>query len=173
MIRAVGTDGASATRGTFEAIRRVVDAFERSDWTEIDVRMGDVRVHLSAVDIEGVRRADTVTREDPRRTESLDARPGGVVGGAVAVVPPPGAHVVTASSPGIFWCSPEPGAPPFVDIDDDVDASTTVCIIEVMKLMNHVKAGTPGRVVAVYGVNGAAVGKGSPLFAIESREAHG
>ncbi len=62
---------------------------------------------------------------------------------------PAGAHVVVSPSPGIFWRSPEPGAPPFADIGDVVDASATVCIVEVMKLMNHVKAGVSGEVVAV------------------------
>jgi biotin carboxyl carrier protein len=73
---------------------------------------------------------------------------------------------VVAPSPGIFWRSPEPGAPPFADVGDTIDASATVCIVEVMKLMNHLKAEVGGTVVAVYGVNGVAVQKGEPLFAI-------
>jgi biotin carboxyl carrier protein len=74
--------------------------------------------------------------------------------------------VVVSPSPGIFWRSPEPGAPPFADVGDTIDASATVCIVEVMKLMNHLKADVDGTVVAVYGVNGVAVEKGQPLFAI-------
>ena len=35
-----------------------------------------------------------------------------------------------------------------------------------MKLMNHVKAGVSGEVVAVYAENGAAVQRGQALFAI-------
>ncbi|RPI05274.1 MAG: acetyl-CoA carboxylase, biotin carboxyl carrier protein, partial [Actinobacteria bacterium] len=76
------------------------------------------------------------------------------------------AHVVVSPSPGIFWRSPEPGLPPFADLGLSVDASATVCIVEVMKLMNHVKAGVSGDVVAVYCDNGVAVRKGQALFAI-------
>jgi biotin carboxyl carrier protein len=47
-----------------------------------------------------------------------------------------------------------------------IDPSATVCIVEVMKLMNHVKAGVGGTVVAVYGENGVAVERGERLFAI-------
>ena len=83
---------------------------------------------------------------------------------------PAGAHVVVSPSPGILWRSPEPGAPPFADVGDVVDASATVCIVEVMKLMNHVKAGVSGEVVAVYVENGVAVQKGEPLFAIAPSE---
>ena len=69
-------------------------------------------------------------------------------------------------SPGILWRSPEPGLPPFADVGDTLDASATVCIVEVMKLMNHVKAGVSGEVVAVYSGNGETVQKGQALFAI-------
>ena len=79
---------------------------------------------------------------------------------------PTGAHVVVSPSPGILWRSPEPGAPPFADIGDVVDASATVGIVEVMKLMTHVKAGVGGEIVAVCVENGVAVQKGEPLFAI-------
>ena len=33
---------------SLDAIKRVIEAFERSQWSEIDVRSGNVRVHLSA-----------------------------------------------------------------------------------------------------------------------------
>ena len=79
---------------------------------------------------------------------------------------PAGAHVVVSPSPGILWRSPQPGAPPFADIGDVVDASSTVGIVEVMKLMTHVKAGVSGEIVAVCVDNGVAVQKGAPLFAI-------
>ena len=41
-----------------------------------------------------------------------------------------------------------------------------MCIIEVMKLMNHLKAGVAGVVVAIYADNGATVDKDDPLFAV-------
>jgi acetyl-CoA carboxylase biotin carboxyl carrier protein len=152
-----------------EAIRRVVDAFERSDWAEIDVRTGGVRVHLAACDPSGVpagpRAGDRTA--SPASTAAPDAA---AVRAPSADAPapelPPGTHVVVSPSPGICWRSPEPGAPHFVDVGDDIDASATVCIVEVMKLMSHLKAGVSGRVVAVYGENGVAVEQGQPLFAI-------
>ena len=39
--------GASLVSGDIEVIKRIVDAFERSDWSEIDVRAGSLRIHLS------------------------------------------------------------------------------------------------------------------------------
>ena len=47
---------------------------------------------------------------------------------------------------GTFYRAPQPGAPPFVDIGSHVEPDTVVAIIETMKLMNPVYAGTTGTV---------------------------
>ena len=73
---------------------------------------------------------------------------------------------VLSPSIGIVWRSPKPGAPPFVEVGDSVEADDTVCIIEVMKLMTHVKAGAAGRVVRIHPANGDTVEFGTPLVDI-------
>jgi acetyl-CoA carboxylase biotin carboxyl carrier protein len=47
---------------------------------------------------------------------------------------------------GTFYRAPQPGAPPYVEIGSQVAADTVVAIIETMKLMNPVHAGTAGTV---------------------------
>ena len=157
-----------------DAIKRVVEAFERSDWSEIDVRSGTLRVHLSTGEPSGATAGAPTAAPGPSTgaTVSDGAADGrvaahlGVSTIASADTPPIGAHIVGSPSPGILWRSPQPGSPPFADVGHTIDASATVCIIEVMKLMTHVKAGVSGQVVAVYGENGVAVHKGQVLFAI-------
>jgi acetyl-CoA carboxylase biotin carboxyl carrier protein len=167
---------------SLDAIRRVVEAFERSEWSEIDVRSGDVRVHLATGAPSGSPARTSVPAAPTSATavgpgpdgagdDSVDAasdQPAAATGATIVppTVLPTGAHVVVSPSPGILWRSPEPGAPPFADIGDVVDASATVGIVEVMKLMTHVKAGISGEIVVVCVENGVAVQKGEPLFAI-------
>jgi acetyl-CoA carboxylase biotin carboxyl carrier protein len=79
------------------------------------------------------------------------------------------AHKVTAPSIGLFWRSPKPGAPPFVEVGDRVGAEDTVCIIEVMKLMTHVSAGVAGVVRAIHVSNGDMVEHGTALLDIEPK----
>ncbi len=67
---------------------------------------------------------------------------------------------------GLFWCSPQPGAPPFVEVGQRVGPDDTVCIVEVMKLMSHVKAGVAGVVAAIPVENGAMVEHGDTLVVI-------
>ncbi len=65
---------------------------------------------------------------------------------------------------GIFYRSPKPGAPPFVDLGARVAPDTVIGIIEVMKLMNSVAAERAGEVVEIVAVDGATVEFGQTLM---------
>jgi acetyl-CoA carboxylase biotin carboxyl carrier protein len=74
---------------------------------------------------------------------------------------------VVAPLPGTFYRAPRPGAPPFVEEGDVVGADTVIAIIETMKLMNSVHAGTPGRVARILLENGEFAPLGATLLLIE------
>ena len=78
-----------------------------------------------------------------------------------------GLAAVVAPLPGTFYRAPRPGAPPFVEAGDAVGADTVVAIIETMKLMNSVPAGTPGRVARILVGNGEFAPLGATLLLIE------
>lgn len=67
---------------------------------------------------------------------------------------------------GNFYSAPRPGDPPFVEPGDRVEQDTTIAIIEVMKLMNPIRAGVSGIVVAMLAENGTAVEQGQPLIRV-------
>lgn len=73
---------------------------------------------------------------------------------------------VTAPMVGTFYRSPSPGAPPFVEVGSEVEDSTQVCVLEVMKLMNSVSAGVRGVVAEVCAENATPVQFGDVLFRI-------
>jgi len=74
---------------------------------------------------------------------------------------------VKASTLGIFYRSPKPGAPPFAEVGKSVEANDTVCLIEVMKLFNAVKAGVKGRIVKICAENNQMVEYNQILFLIQ------
>lgn len=74
---------------------------------------------------------------------------------------------------GTFYRAPAPGAPPFVEEGSVVQPDDTVCIIEVMKLMNSIKAGRGGRVAAILAEDGTLVEYGQTLMIIEPLGATG
>jgi acetyl-CoA carboxylase biotin carboxyl carrier protein len=61
---------------------------------------------------------------------------------------------VLAPLVGTFYRAAQPGAKPFVEIGDTVEAGQTVCIVEAMKMMNEVVAGESGKVAEVAAENG-------------------
>jgi acetyl-CoA carboxylase biotin carboxyl carrier protein len=77
-----------------------------------------------------------------------------------------GSVAVTAPLVGIFYRAPRPGAPPYIEVGSQVEEDTTIGIIEVMKLMNAVRAEVQGTVVEVLVQDGAVVEYGQVLLRI-------
>ena len=70
---------------------------------------------------------------------------------------------------GIFYRAPKPGEPPFVEVGSKVVEDTVVGIIEVMKLMNSVRAGVKGEVVEILAENEALVEYDEILLRVRPR----
>ena len=77
-----------------------------------------------------------------------------------------GRNAVTSPMVGTVYLAPEPGAPPFVQVGQSVDADTQGGIVEVMKLMNSIVAGQRGVVSDILVEDGEAVEYAQPLFLI-------
>jgi acetyl-CoA carboxylase biotin carboxyl carrier protein len=95
---------------------------------------------------------------------------------AVVVPVPVAAPVVADGTPvespmlGTFYRAPKPGAAAFVEVGAAVEADTVIGIVEVMKLMNTVRAGVRGTVTAVVARDGALVEYGETLIRVAVAE---
>ena len=78
----------------------------------------------------------------------------------------PEGHIVKSPMVGTFYRAPSPGAKPFVEVGQTVNAGDTLCIIEAMKLMNEIEADRGGVIKAILVENGQPVEYGEPLFII-------
>jgi acetyl-CoA carboxylase biotin carboxyl carrier protein len=85
---------------------------------------------------------------------------------ASPAVTAPEADALAVPAPllGIFYRAPKPGEPPFVEVGDKVQPDTIIGIIEVMKLMNTVRAGAAGEVLAISASNGDLVEYGQAIL---------
>lgn len=77
----------------------------------------------------------------------------------------PGA--VVSPMVGTVYTAPEPGAPPFVRIGDEIHEGQTILIVEAMKTMNPLPAPRSGRVRQILIENGDPVEFGEVLMIIE------
>jgi len=97
----------------------------------------------------------------PALERAATARPAPVI--------PAGSVTIRSPMVGTFYRAPEPGARPFVEVGQAVTANTTVCIIEVMKLMNSIPAGCTGKVTHVLVDDAEAVDAGQVLIVIDPK----
>lgn len=82
---------------------------------------------------------------------------------------PADAILIKSPMVGTFYRASEPGAAPFVEIGQETDDTTTVCLIEVMKLINSIPAGQKGVVTHIYVEDGEPVEYGQALMALSPR----
>jgi acetyl-CoA carboxylase biotin carboxyl carrier protein len=71
---------------------------------------------------------------------------------------------ITSPMLGTFYRAPKPGSAPFVEIGSMVDEDSVVGIIEVMKLMNTVRAGVKGVITEILPADEALVEFGEVLM---------
>lgn len=78
-------------------------------------------------------------------------------------------HYITIKSPmiGTFYHSPTPEKPVFVNVGDEIQSGTVVCIIEAMKLFNEIESEVSGRIVKILVQNASPVEYDQPLFLVE------
>lgn len=154
-------------------IKSILDALDASDWDSATVTVEGVTIavarHGSALPA-GPPAAPAPAAPVPAAAPPAAATPAAAAVSAapVAAAPaPPSGHVVTAPSVGVFWRSPRPGLPPFVEVGQRVQAGDTVCIVEMMKLMNNVATQVSGVVTAIHVENAEQVEYGTPLISID------
>lgn len=81
----------------------------------------------------------------------------------------PSSHPGAVNSPmvGTVYLAPEPGAPSFVSVGQQVSEGDTLLIVEAMKTMNHIPAPKAGTVKRILVADGDAVEFGAPLVILE------
>ena len=148
-------------------LKEILTAVASAGFDEFVLEIGDMKIHLA-------RQGGCATPSSPRATAMAEAPPPQAAGAPRPTVPvptpvesPDGLVPVTAPLLGTFYRAPAPDAPPFIEVGSVVEPDDTVCIIEVMKLMNNVRAGCRGRVVRVCVENAQMVEFGQTLLLIE------
>lgn len=149
----------------YQHVLQLIDLLEASStFSEVRLRSGDFEIEL---------RRGGPGSERPAAPSPL---PAPVAPAAAARPPapvarswPPGHRVVQAPMVGTFYRAPEPGARPFVEVGQAVSLGDTLCIIEVMKLMNSIGCECEGTVVEILVEDGQAVAHGQDLIVIAPR----
>jgi acetyl-CoA carboxylase biotin carboxyl carrier protein len=163
-------------------ILQILAWLEKSDWQELHLESGTFKLTVSKTGRPSALRVEaTPSAAAPLvATRSASREPVKPAPAAPRVTRPTPAPKPAAAEPvdpswiavksptlGNFYVAPQPGAPPFVTLGQRVGPDDTVAIVEVMKLMNHVKAEASGRIARVCAQNGDLVEYEQVLFLID------
>jgi len=147
---------------THQDVREILSIIDGAEHlNEIELVMGGFRLHVVRNGAGGavLQRATPMApaaAPAPAAVASAPAPAAGPGASAVEAVP---AGIVAIRAPmlGTFYRAPAPNEPPFVQVGQRVSADDTVCMIEVMKLFNSIRAGVDGTVVKICADNAAMV----------------
>lgn len=146
----------------FEELQELIRLFESTDLSEIEVEEDGRRIRLVKPTVSETHvvhgRASTNNSMQNPDAATLDADTEALLAEGL----------ITVDSPmvGTFYAASSPGATPFVQVGDTVDADQVVCIVEAMKIMNEVVCKVPAIVERILVRNGEAVEYGQPLLAV-------
>jgi len=147
-----------------DLIRELAGLLEETGLTEIEIEIEGQRVRVAR----GVNLTTTLTTtSNGGQVEQLEHREAKRTPQTEDVAVHPG--TVTSPMVGTAYRSPEPGAPPFVEVGSRVVAGQTLLIIEAMKTMNQIPSPKAGTVIAILIEDGQPVEYGEPLVVIEQR----
>lgn len=148
-------------------IELLVDLFKAGNWDELRIEYQGVTIllsnDLSTPSIGAGGFAESASPPIAVAAPQAVATPARPASGAAD----PNWAAVVAPNLGTFYRSPKPGAAPFVEIGQRVEADTEICLLEVMKLFTSVKAGFAGTVRRVSANDAELVEGGQVLFYID------
>jgi acetyl-CoA carboxylase biotin carboxyl carrier protein len=137
---------------TAKDVAEIMRLLEESSFDSLSLEIDGVKLNLQ-------RSSAAPLRQTAAAAPSVESHPQPVPSPPPKTKPPsePGLAEVVSPLLGIFYRAPKPGEPPFVEVGSKVAEDTVIGIIEVMKLMNSVRAGASGEVVEILAENGALV----------------
>jgi oxaloacetate decarboxylase alpha subunit len=153
--------GAELLDRSADRVKDILSMVEESDVDEVTIEEGELRVTVRKA---GAAAAPAAAA--PAAVPTPASQPG--LGGNGSEAPSAnGYHVVRSKWVATFYRAPAPGSPSFVEVGDQVSAGQTLCILEMMKMMNELTADIDGVVREILVENGETVQYGQALFHLE------
>ena len=143
-------------------IKKLIELLEESALTELEIQEGEESIRLSRA--QPLPTISSLTPVDTTVTPAI-----GVTTPTMASASAESHAGITVASPmvGTFFAAPDAGSPPYIEVGSAVSPGDTLCIIEAMKIFNHVEAEYGGRIAQIFKQSGDPVEFGEALFLID------
>jgi len=146
-------------------LKELVRLMVSNDLTEVDLRDSEEQVTLRrtrAAEPPIVHVAPHLHHAPPPTVSNGSAASGSAQSADANLQP------IESPMVGTYYATPEPDAPPFVQVGDRVNQNTIVCLVEAMKIFNEIKADCSGIVEEICVKSGDAVEFGETLFMVRA-----
>ncbi|MDR9752257.1 acetyl-CoA carboxylase biotin carboxyl carrier protein [Pseudomonas sp. SZMC_28357] len=147
-------------------VKKLIELLEESGIDELEIKEGEESVRIS-------RHSKTPAQQyyAPAPMQQAPAAAPVAAAPVAAAAAAPSAPVLNgtvARSPmvGTFYRKSSPSSPSFVEVGQTVKKGDTLCIVEAMKMMNHIEAETSGVIESILVEDGQPVEYDQPLFTI-------
>ena len=146
-------------------VKKLIELLEESGIDELEIKEGEESVRIS-------RHSKTPAAQQfyaPAPMAAPAAAPVAAAAPAVeaaAAAPALKGTVIRSPMVGTFYRKPSPTSPSFAEVGQSVKKGDTLCIVEAMKMMNHIEADVGGVIDAILVEDGQPVEFDQPLFTI-------
>ncbi|AJQ49248.1 MULTISPECIES: acetyl-CoA carboxylase biotin carboxyl carrier protein [Pseudomonas] len=149
-------------------VKKLIELLEESGIDELEIKEGEESVRIS-------RHSKTPAAQQFYAPAPMAAAP---VAAPVAAAAPVAEAEAAAAAPalkgtvirspmvGTFYRKPSPTSPNFAEVGQSVKKGDTLCIVEAMKMMNHIEADVGGVIDAILVEDGQPVEFDQPLFTV-------
>lgn len=147
-------------------VKKLIELLEESGIDELEIHEGEESVRISRHSKQAAPQ-QYFAHPAPVAAPAPAAAPVAAAPAAAPAAPAePSGHLVRSPMVGTFYRSPSPSEPSFVEVGQTVKAGDVLCIVEAMKMMNHIEADKSGVIQAILVDNGQPVEFDQPLFSI-------
>jgi acetyl-CoA carboxylase biotin carboxyl carrier protein len=144
-------------------VKKLIELLEESGIDELEIHEGEESVRIS-------RHAKQAVFSQPAYAAApapLAAAPAPAAAApAVAAAPQLNGHVMRSPMVGTFYRASSPTSGNFAEVGQSVKKGDILCIVEAMKMMNHIEAEASGVIESILAENGQPVEFDQPLFTI-------
>jgi acetyl-CoA carboxylase biotin carboxyl carrier protein len=148
----------------------IIDKFGSSNLAELEIDEGNLHIALrkdSAVAGRSSGGTVSATTVNVSNTTAAPAEVPVSLGMPASSSPSTNGEAITSPIVATFYSTPSPDTPAFVKVGSKVKAGDTLCILEAMKMMNHLEAEFDCEILAVKAGNGDLVEYGQTLFEVK------
>lgn len=146
-------------------VKKLIELLEESGIDELEIHEGEESVRISRHSNK-VLAAPMAAAPVPVAAPAAPVAPASSVAPEAAAAPVLKGTVVRSPMVGTFYRSPSPTAAMFVEVGQTVKKGDVLCIVEAMKMMNHIEAEASGVIDSILVGNGEPVEYDQPLFTI-------